>query len=245
MPFPEWEEFLDKTVSQVRFRYDRREIRRELTEHLEDARDAAADRGEADPAAAALAAMGDPVELGRALDREHKPLLGWIWRLSRWALALAVLVSVLPALNLGILLVGSAWEALFPPYTDGTETHGEVLWRMDLDQKDSFYNITVKLDELVAYADGSYSLRYQVRHHILDTGIWWSYDFPYGSFTDLEGNPVSGGFGGSSGGIISYCEVWLEDLPPGAEGLIIRDQSPSGPELYFRIEFPKEEGAAA
>ena len=46
MPFPEWEEFLDKTVSQVRFRYDRREIRRELTEHLEDARDAAADRGE-------------------------------------------------------------------------------------------------------------------------------------------------------------------------------------------------------
>ena len=54
MPFPEWEEFLDKTVSQVRFRYDRREIRRELTEHLEDARDAAADRGEADPAAAYL-----------------------------------------------------------------------------------------------------------------------------------------------------------------------------------------------
>ena len=66
MPFPEWEEFLDKTVSQVRFRHDRREIRQELTEHLEDARDAAEERGEVDPAAAALSAMGDPVELGLA-----------------------------------------------------------------------------------------------------------------------------------------------------------------------------------
>lgn len=245
MPFPEWEEFLDKTVSQVRFRHDRREIRQELTEHLEDARDAAEERGEVDPAAAALSAMGDPVELGKALDREHGPLLGWVWRLSRWVMVLTILLSLIPALNMSLILVSSGWQLLFPPYSDNTEDHGEILWRMDLDQKDSFYNITVKLDELVAYADGSYSLRYQVRHHIFDTAIQWSYTFPAFGATDLEGNRITGGGGSSSGGLISYCQDTLEGLPEGAEGLIIRDQSPSGPELYFRIEFPKGEEAAA
>ena len=51
-----------------------------------------------DPALAeerALEAMGDAQEVGRALDKVHKPWLGWLWEASRTlALALTVLTLV-------------------------------------------------------------------------------------------------------------------------------------------------------
>ena len=71
----------------IRFRYDREAVEEELYLHLEESRD---DRMEAEglsqeaAEAEAMAAMGDPVALGKELDKVHGPLLGWTWRLSRW-----------------------------------------------------------------------------------------------------------------------------------------------------------------
>ena len=70
----------------IRFRYDREAVEEELYLHLEESRD---DRMEAEglsreaAEAEAIAAMGDPVALGKELDQVHGPLLGWTWRLSR------------------------------------------------------------------------------------------------------------------------------------------------------------------
>lgn len=70
----------------VRFRPDRRTIRRELEAHYEDhVKDL--ERIGYDHKLAqerALGAMGDPVEVGRALDKVHKPWLGWLWLASKW-----------------------------------------------------------------------------------------------------------------------------------------------------------------
>lgn len=70
----------------VRFRPDRKAIQLELEAHYEDHvkdlerigydHDLARER--------ALGAMGDPVEVGQALDKAHKPWLGWIWLASKW-----------------------------------------------------------------------------------------------------------------------------------------------------------------
>lgn len=75
-------------LEQVRFRPDHPAIAKELTAHYEDhVRDLERLGYEAELAKdRALQAMGDAETVGAALDRAHKPWLGWLWRLSRWLL---------------------------------------------------------------------------------------------------------------------------------------------------------------
>ena len=108
-------EWREAAASHVRFRPDRPAIERELADHMEDClldlerlgypADEAEER--------VLRAMGDPVETGRALDREHAPLLGWLWVVSRWLVGLAVLILAADV----FLLQGSVFKYrdLLPP----------------------------------------------------------------------------------------------------------------------------------
>ena len=91
-------------VAQVRFKPDRKAIAAELTAHFEDhvrdlerldySRQLAKER--------ALAAMGDPEQIGKALDRVHKPWLGWLWKVSRALLTAACLLLVCAILIWGV-----------------------------------------------------------------------------------------------------------------------------------------------
>lgn len=100
--------WVDAVCEQVRFQPDRKGIARELRTHYEDhvndllrlgrTRELAEER--------ALAAMGNAQEVGRALDRVHKPWLGWLWEASRFlvlALTVVVLGMLLPPASLIIL----------------------------------------------------------------------------------------------------------------------------------------------
>ena len=103
-------QFCDHVCMYVRFRPDRAAITAELTAHLEDHMDALVARGFPPETAArqAVAAMGDPEEIGKELDKSHSPLLGWfqIWfRRAVWALAALVLLG-----GWAILLFGTAPE---------------------------------------------------------------------------------------------------------------------------------------
>ena len=86
-------------VAQVRFWPDRAAIEKELTDHYEDhVRDlerVGYDRKLAEQRA--LAARGDAEAIGKALDRVHKPWLGWLWKLSQGVLVLLVLTAVCAA----------------------------------------------------------------------------------------------------------------------------------------------------
>ena len=89
------EGWLDKATAGIRFGPDRREVRAELTAHLEDkaldfqrifpglTEDEAKER--------AAAEMGDPEEVGRELAKVHRPWLGYLWRVSQVVLGLACL----------------------------------------------------------------------------------------------------------------------------------------------------------
>lgn len=88
--------WVDAVCQCVRFQPDRRAIAKELRAHYEDhCRDL--ERLNYDPALAgqrALEAMGNAQEVGYALDRVHKPWLGWLWEVSRvMVLALALLLA--------------------------------------------------------------------------------------------------------------------------------------------------------
>ena len=113
-----WGQWCDKVTEQVRFRPDREAIRQELLAHLEDS---AADwerRGETPKEAEqrALAAMGDPVAVGKALDRAHKPWLGWLWRLSQWMLLGMTAVALMAVFS------GNQWEIFW------SNLQGQLAW---------------------------------------------------------------------------------------------------------------------
>lgn len=123
-------------VEQVQFRPDRVVIEKELTDHYEDhVRDL--ERLDYSPELArhrALMAMGDPVSIGKALNKIHKPWLGWLWRISRWLLILLTITALCAAWFLDgavtvyeCLRAQSGWEDP-PPLSSHVElAHGD-LW---------------------------------------------------------------------------------------------------------------------
>ncbi|MBD5169816.1 MAG: hypothetical protein HDT20_06865 [Oscillibacter sp.] len=74
-------DWLDTATRKIRFRPDRKAVRRELEAHLEDLREASGLDEDA-----ALKAMGDPAALAEELGRIHRPWLGYLWRMSQIAL---------------------------------------------------------------------------------------------------------------------------------------------------------------
>ena len=96
------ENWCDLAISEVRFWMDHPTIRAELEAHIED-RCAALEELNYPPELAAertLNAMGDPVAVGKALNREHSPWLGWLW-----------VASVAAVLMMGIIVIELTWES--------------------------------------------------------------------------------------------------------------------------------------
>lgn len=138
----EFGRWCDTATRQVRFRPDRGAIQRELTAHYQDhVRDL--ERVGYDWKLAeqrALAAMGDPEEIGRALDRVHKPWLGWLWIASRAVLILTVMACLLSLPGTGSFF-HMMKNTLFPPedpggyqaiagsYSSLNEQEGVTVWR--------------------------------------------------------------------------------------------------------------------
>lgn len=116
-------EWMEQVIREVRFAPDRRRIRQELAEHMEDRMEeyledlgAYSDSQEEiefdtlvrKAELRLLESMGDPVELGQELNQQHKPWLGWLWMASRVLLAVSVcLVAAMIILFLLIMPMNS------------------------------------------------------------------------------------------------------------------------------------------
>ena len=99
------EEFIEAVCAQVRFTPARKQIADELRAHLEDRAAMLEERGfpPEDAAARAVASMGDPEEIGVALDKEHSPFWGWM---AIWTDIARYLVLFLVGLMVLFILMG-------------------------------------------------------------------------------------------------------------------------------------------
>ena len=147
--------WVDAVCEQVRFRPDRKGIEAELRIHYEDhvndllrlgrPRELAEER--------ALGAMGNAQEVGWALDKVHKPWLGWLWEASRGLLlALTVLMAVTLFWTSGVqILVGRtavelSWEDP-PASAERVELEHGTLWAApgDVTERDGHTVAEVRL----------------------------------------------------------------------------------------------------
>ena len=93
----EWYLWRDSVLRFVQFRPDHEAIAKELYQHYEDSVLDFERIGyeEALARERALQAMGDPVEVGKGLNKAHKPWLGWLQKATEWtAFALALVLAV-------------------------------------------------------------------------------------------------------------------------------------------------------
>lgn len=86
--------WLDTALDQVRCKPERKAIRAELQGHLEDKEQQLLDAGlDASQAArAAVEAMGDPVEVGKALDKAHPSIWGHLYTAAKVVIVLLCIV---------------------------------------------------------------------------------------------------------------------------------------------------------
>lgn len=98
---PHISDWVSTVTQQIRFAPDRKAIEQELTAHYEDHKQALLDLGYDEELAAerSLDAMGDPVEVGQALNKIHKYWLGVLWKASQILLLTVVVLAVFLAIR--------------------------------------------------------------------------------------------------------------------------------------------------
>lgn len=87
------EEYLNQVSKQIQFIFDRNSITEELGYHLSDSIADLIDEGLSREEAELVAVkqMGDPVMVGKMLNQEHHPLIGYLWIFSKVVLGLLIL----------------------------------------------------------------------------------------------------------------------------------------------------------
>ena len=245
MAIPQFNDFCGRVCGRVRFRPDRAAITAELTAHLEDHMDALVARGFPPETAArqAVAAMGDPEEIGRELDKSHSPFLGWFqicFRVAVWGLAVLVLLFTLPQ-------AGTIAADLAAPLHDGGHLD-EFLTRYDeydivADLNPGAvwhyegYTFSIPRALVVRASDGTLSLHYTVRadhpnpwhrNPVFWDWLWAEDDLgntysSYGQVVPFQYSAVrSSGTSTTWHPFVSYYSMWVDRLDPAAEKLTLR-----------------------
>lgn len=245
MASPQFNEFCGRVCRWVRFRPDRAAITAELTAHLEDHMDALVARGFPPETAArqAVAAMGDPEEIGKELDKSHSPFLGWFqicFRVAVWGLAVLVLLFTLPQ-------VGAIAEDLAAPLQDGghldefltqndeydivADLNPGAVWHYE------GYTFSIPRALVVRASDGTLSLHYTVkaahpnpwhRNPVFWDWLWAEDDLgntysSYGQVVPFQFSAVrSSGTSTTWHPFVSYYSMWVDRLDPAAEKLTLR-----------------------
>ncbi len=221
MRVPEWEDYLKKVVSFVKFKYDRNDIYFELLGHMEDRLEDYLSEGMEQEEAEALVLenMGDAEEVGRELNKEHKPLLGWIWRISRWVLILTILVNVPFVLNMGLGVLYSVGDVLL---NDREYQGSEAVYTIPVNDGWKYYDYHVTIQEVTYYEDETMVVYYTVWSNPFSRSIKWTYSLAgFGRVFDENGNDYPGG-GGLSAGVVSIGDLRLDGFPEDAQQLIFR-----------------------
>ena len=152
-----WGKYVSEVLKEVKFKYDHNGIRQELIEHMEELYEDLQMEGMDAPVAEVMAVeyMGDPQEIGKALHAEHSPLLGWIWRNSRWGMICMVIFSVWVW---AYPYCKNISKSLLSDYVEKTDS--PLVYTMELDVViESYSDEKIRLTELRYYEDHTLEVR--------------------------------------------------------------------------------------
>lgn len=236
-----WGKFASEVLKEVKFKYDHNAIRQELVEHMEELYEDLREEGMDAPVAEVMAVeyMGNAAEIGKALNEEHSPLLGWIWRGSRWAVVMVFLVCM-------IWYGGGTIKAVVEGIS--TEFKGRVVspmvYSLEIDQRVEWCDAKLYFDEILYYEDEVL----EIRMRYLNWNEKWNPDTENDitrfqlnfAYEDANGKVImSDGYleNKLGAGVYYKTQIFLDNFPKDAKKLYIcydkygRD--------YIEIDLPK------
>lgn len=231
MPLPKKDKFLDEVLYYIKFPFDRENIKHELECHILEKIDYYTEQGYDKVAAEQLSIndMGEAKEIGIELNKQHNPLLGWLWKITN---VMVILFVVLNIYIIGALFLSSLTNN---PINDISKSN--IVYKVDIDEKVKLDDAVIHFTNVIYENNGNLSIFYKY----YDTNLWgagWS-SSEIGIISDNLGNVYFAGSGGGGGGIISRYRRTVENFSNEAETLIISYDSYN---RKYRIEIPLQVG---
>lgn len=154
MQWPKVDEFLNEVCNQVRYKKAHRHIKEELKSHIEDRTSDYMEQGydEEKAVSKAIDNMGDAKELGKKLNKQHKPYLGW----ALFAVNTAIVLSTI----LIIHIVGAHIYYSLVPLKDSPNKE-DIQYSIKINKKDKIDDRTVTIKELVVDKKGIVYIYYK------------------------------------------------------------------------------------
>ncbi|MBR3840100.1 MAG: hypothetical protein IKM20_03075 [Erysipelotrichales bacterium] len=162
------QEYLNVVRKQIHFFLDRDSIEEELSSHLSESIADLMDEGLPKDEAEQLAVkqMGDPIEVGKQLNQEHHPVLGYLWLASNVVLALLAVPTIVTLISFAYgaynmltpAVMGNAVEIVSVNYERITPTH------------------RIQIDNVCVNEEGRYYLTYRAWTNWEYSRAGWSTD---------------------------------------------------------------------
>ena len=240
MRFRDWDNFLDDTVKHVRFFFDRSEIRKELNDHMDDMYEDMIENGVSEKDAVRLVVeyMGDSAEIGKELDKEHKPWIGWLWIATRFVAVMLFVMVIGEAVSFGVSAAGFIFD------DNEYSSDGMLVYEMDIDESFRLDDDTITLDKIWYYDNGDMVVKYKRIRDFGSNAVDWSFGLHAASFTDENGTQYLGGGGYSRGSVLGDTGfLTINDFPYESDMLIL-DYNYNGRKMYAEIPLREAKEAA-
>ena len=212
MRFESWESYINAMLSQVKFRFDHKDIRAEYEEHMEDKLEFLMDCGMDEERAAreVLTEMGEPKSLGKALNEIHNPLLGWIWWVSR---ILAILVAAAVIFSAGKNLFSHV-KVLVADYPQIDENGRQLVYQLDINEKVRIDDEIIIIDSFRRYDDNLCVVNYTTQKRLISRSGQYTTNFGIlAEFKDDKGTVYRGEFDYTSGFKAEKCITYFAISP--------------------------------
>ena len=233
MNMPNSDKFINEVISYIKFPFDRDDIKKELQYHMQDKMDDFKSRGLDSITAEELTikSMGDPKEIGLALNKEHNFILGWLYKITN---GLVILFLVITVFSTGTSLLMTVFSR-----NPGNQIPKEnIVYNIQLNEKVKIDDRVIKFKNIIYEKNGDLSIVYS-NYDTKLLGMGWSLGH-IGTIKDNLGNEYFAGSGASSGGIITRGVRTVSNFASNADTLIIEyDQY----NRYYKIEVPLKAGA--
>lgn len=151
-------EFLKIVSKQIHFFLDREKIEKELSDHIEDSTLDLMEEGYSEIEAQKLAVfqMGNPIEIGQQLNRQHHPVIGYCWLLST-LLSICLFISSIPY---AAEQVKGLWNMSHPVIVKDSEMIAKLDIKADIPSHHFLF------DELYLTEDDMLIITYRVYHRL-------------------------------------------------------------------------------
>ncbi len=219
MRSPDWEKYVKDILSHVKFKYDHKYIYSEIMEHMEDLYNNLVNEGIDENEAIKLTVeyMGDSEEIGKALNKEHNPFVGWIYRILKY---FAMLLIFLNISTVFIFIFSSINN--FVTVNENVEKYGQKIeFIQEIDEKRKIDNTYIFLDKIVRYDNGDIKILYSLFKNPFSYGTKFTngdilkiYDENNNEYIFRRRSPNKKYY--------SYYEYTIDNFPKNEEKLIIK-----------------------